>query len=333
MRGVRVVGVPCTGVAIWRALGVILLLACMVATACGSDGDETTNAAQREIAGTFDVGDGRKMYLECSGSGSPTVVLVSGLDIAGDLWMVEETDDPAVHDQLTDATYTCVYDRPGAALAGGGPSRSDPVPQPTAAKNSVSDLHALLTEADVPGPYLLVGHSYGGLVVRLYSSTYPDEAAGMVLVDSLSPELRAEMTDRQWETWKVANARTEEQIADYPDLERLDYDQTLDQVEAGGPFEQMPLAVLTADESIGKAMERQAKAGELPRGVPGDFGYVIDSAHAAAQQQVARLLDGAIHLTKTESGHNMMIDNPQLVSDAILDVLEAVRAERSTAEG
>jgi pimeloyl-ACP methyl ester carboxylesterase len=64
-------------------------------------------------------------------------------------------------------------------------SRSDPVPQPQTATDAVADLHALLGAAAIPGPYVLVGHSYGGLVVRLYASTYPGEVAGLVLVDAL----------------------------------------------------------------------------------------------------------------------------------------------------
>ena len=64
-------------------------------------------------------------------------------------------------------------------------SRSDPVPQPRTARDLVADLHALLHAAAVPGPYVLVGHSLGGVVVRLYASTYPDEVAGLVLVDAL----------------------------------------------------------------------------------------------------------------------------------------------------
>jgi pimeloyl-ACP methyl ester carboxylesterase len=308
------------------------------AAGCGGGDDEAagTTAAtvaptqDADFAGTVDIGGGREMYMECRGSGSPTVVLVSGLDTAADLWNIPDQADPKVFPQIAESTRVCAYDRPGAPLAVGGASRSDPVPQPTSPEAAVADLHALLTAADVPGPYVLAGHSYGGIVSRLFAATYPDEVLGMVLVDIVSPELRDAMTAEEWETWKQLNARTEEDIADYPELERIEFDEALDQINAGGAIRQMPLIVLSADELYGEAMEAQAANGELPEGVPADFGYVIDRANAQAQKELAQLVDGAEHITETDSGHNMMIDNAPLVIDAILDVLDAVRAGRPT---
>lgn len=152
----------------------------------------------------------------------------------------------------------------------------------------------------------------------------------MVLVDSLSPELRGHLTAEQWDIWKVANARTPEQIADYPDLERMDPDIALDQVTAVDPIEQMPLVVITADEKNGPRMLAQAAEDALPTGVPADFGFVIDAAHEQAQVEVARLVDGARHVI-AHSGHNVMIDNAPVVIDAILAVVDAVRKGRESA--
>ena len=76
-----------------------------------------------------------------------------------------------------------LWTTPGTPV-GEKPSRSDPVPQPTTAKDAVADLHALLSAAGETGPYVLVGHSYGGLVVKLYARTYPKDVAGLVLVDA-----------------------------------------------------------------------------------------------------------------------------------------------------
>jgi pimeloyl-ACP methyl ester carboxylesterase len=92
-------------------------------------------------------------------------------------------------------TRVCAYDRPGTI--GVDPldrSRSDPVAQPSTAQDAVADLHALLRAAQVPDPYVLAGHSLGGLFVRLYAATYPDEVAGLVLVDATSEHLRAALT-------------------------------------------------------------------------------------------------------------------------------------------
>jgi pimeloyl-ACP methyl ester carboxylesterase len=320
--------------ACWAALAAVVFVASAMA-ACGGNGGQaagTTAVAgssdEADFAATVDIGGDRSMYLECRGSGSPTIVLVSGLDTAADLWNVPGQPDPKVFPEISKSSRVCAYDRPGAPLAVGGPSRSDPVAQPTSPEDAVSDLNALLTAADVPGPYVLVGHSYGGIVSRLFAATYPDEVTGMVLVDIVSPELRDAMTPAEWETWKLLNVRKPEDIAEYPDLERIEFDPALDQITAGGPIRQMPLVVLSADELYGPAMESQAASGELPASVPADFGYVIDRANKHAQQTIAQLVESADHITETNSGHNMMIDNAPLVIDAIRDVLDAARAER-----
>jgi pimeloyl-ACP methyl ester carboxylesterase len=124
-----------------------------------------------------------------------------------------------VFNSVAKFTRVCAYDRPGAPQGAGLPSRSDPVAQPTTPKDAVEDLHALLRAARVPGPYVLVGHSYGGLVTRLFASTYPDEVSGMVLVDIFSDGLRDAMTPEDWIIWKKANARLPQDIAEYPALE------------------------------------------------------------------------------------------------------------------
>ncbi len=299
-------------------------------SAVATSGGSTT--ASGDVAGTFDIGAGRMVYAECRGTGSPTVVLVSGLDAAGDLWDSPLTPGARVFPTIAEHTRVCSYDRPGTtrAIAGGGISRSDPVPQPTTTADAVSDLHALLGALKIADSVVLVGHSYGGVVSRLYASTYPADVAGMVLVDSLSPELRANMTAEEWEIWNVLNERTPEQILDYPDLEIIDASRALDQLVDAAAIKQMPLVVITADELNGPKIGEQALAGQLPPGVPADFGYLIDAAHQDAQAKVALLVEGAEHVT-AHSGHNVMIDNAPVVIDAIDTVVDAIRDNRSAA--
>src|SRR4029077_10283461 len=122
----------------------------------------------RDFAGLVDIGGGRKMYLKCRGTGSPTVVLVGGLRASAEDWSIAEKSAPAVFPAVCKFTRVCACDRPGTPVDE-KPSRSDAVPQPTTAKDAVADLHALLSAAGEAGPYVLVGHSYGGLVVRLYA--------------------------------------------------------------------------------------------------------------------------------------------------------------------
>ena len=80
-------------------------------------------------------------------------------------------------------TRACVYDRPGTAT-GDHLSRSDAAPQPRTAADVVADLHSMLHDSGEPGPYVLVAHSIGGLFARLFATTFPDEVAGLVLVDT-----------------------------------------------------------------------------------------------------------------------------------------------------
>ena len=95
-----------------------------------------------DFAGLVDIGGGRKMYLECRGTGSPTVVLVSGLRGSAEDWNIAEKPSPTVFAEVAKFTRVCAYDRPGTPV-GEKPSRSDPVRQPTTAGDAVADLHAL----------------------------------------------------------------------------------------------------------------------------------------------------------------------------------------------
>ena len=154
-------------------------------------------AENGNFAGSVDIGGGRKMYLKCSGRGSPTSVLVGGLRASADDWDISDKSKPTVFTGVAKFTRVCVCDRPGTPI-GDKPSRSDPVPQPTTAKDAIADLHALLGAAGEAGPYVLVGHSYGALIVRLYASTYRKEVSGLVLIDALSEGLQDAETPEEW---------------------------------------------------------------------------------------------------------------------------------------
>jgi pimeloyl-ACP methyl ester carboxylesterase len=145
----------------------------------------------------FEVG-GREIYLECHGTGSPTVVLQSGFGNAGDIWSVAEASPPPVAAGVATRNRVCVYDRPGTVrvLTDSGapsptplPGRSAEAPMPRTGADIVTELHGLLEKAQVPGPFVLVGHSLGGLFNFLYARTYPEQVGGLVMVDTTPPAL------------------------------------------------------------------------------------------------------------------------------------------------
>ena len=121
----------------------------------------------------IDVG-GFKMHLHCVGEGSPTVVLETLSGGTSSYW-------GWVQPEVSKATRVCVYDRAGRGW-------SEPDPEPITLGRTASNLHALLTNAHIKGPYILVGHSIGGIYVRQFATQYPEEVLGMVLVDASHPE-------------------------------------------------------------------------------------------------------------------------------------------------
>jgi pimeloyl-ACP methyl ester carboxylesterase len=182
---------------------IVVKLLAVIALACAL----ATTARAESFAKRVDVGGGRMMYIECHGSGSPTVLLISGTDTASDLWHAVDQKGPTVYNDIQKTTRVCAYDRPGAPHLDQTFSRSDPVRQPTSPQNGVDDLVAMLKAADVPGPYVLVAHSVSGTIARVFAGEHPDEVKGIVFVDVLTPELRAQMTPEEWKVSDVVGCR------------------------------------------------------------------------------------------------------------------------------
>lgn len=285
--------------------------------AAGACTTRTNGDSGDVVAHTFAV-DGRQVYMECAGQGSPTVILISGGGIAADVWDSSLGKEPTALPTIAETTRVCAYDRPGTTRATeeGGFSRSDPVAQPITPSRSAAELHGLLAAAGEEGPFVLAAHSYGGLVARYYAHEFPDDVAGMVLIDSFSPELREAMRG-QWPAWKEWNATPAAILEDYPDYERVDFDQALDEIVANRSIEPMPLVVLTADQPYPAPTNPD---------LPPDINLVTREAQDVSQRQVAQLVPGAEHVTETDSGHDIMLENPVIVVDAVEDVVATVRA-------
>lgn len=279
-----------------------------------------------DFTGLIDIGGGRKMYLECRGTCSPSIVLVAGLKASAEDWKIAKPSERTIFAEVAKFTQVCIYDRPGTPV-GEKPSRSDPVQQPTTAEDAAADLHALLGAAGVARPIVLVGHSYGGLVARLYASIYPEDVSGFVLVDALTEGLRDAETPEQWAIQRtLMEGEIRESLILYPDLERVDPDRSFDQIRAAPPLRPLPVVVLSADRGWGPQVPAMIAAGILPADTPPDFGYVTDAAQRQAQDRLAKLVPNAKHIVKTNSGHEIHKEQPQLVIDSIREVVSAVRS-------
>ena len=128
----------------------------------------------------YDVG-GHRLHLDCTGTGSPTVVLENGLDEISPLWS-------AITAQVARTTRVCAYDRAGQGW-------SDDAADPQDGIAVAADLHTLLARAGEHGPYVLAGHSSGGTLAMTYAARYPAQVAGMVLLDSSSPHQYTDLPD------------------------------------------------------------------------------------------------------------------------------------------
>src|SRR5262249_30511674 len=226
------------------ALRIALACAALIAAA-------GQTAVSEDIAGLAEIGGGRRMYLDCRGQVSPTVVLVGCLKASAEDWNMAKGSGSTVFAEVAKLTRVCAYDRPGTPV-GEKPSRSDPVPQPTTAGQAVADLHALLRAAGVVRPCVLVGHSYGGLVVRLYARSYPEDVSGLFLVDALTEGLGDAETPEQWAIQrKRMEGEIRESLVLSPALERNAPARSFDQVRGAPPLRPLPLVVLSADRPWG----------------------------------------------------------------------------------
>jgi D-alanyl-D-alanine carboxypeptidase len=267
------------------------------------------------FAGLVDIGGGRKIYLQCSVVGSPTVVFISGTRGAHDDWTdlidpngpagATKPSELAVFPQVGKLIRVCAYDRPGTTRLDNTRTDSTTVRQPTTAQQGVADLHALLIAAREPRPYVLVGHSWGGLIARLFASTYPDEVSGLVLVDPASEFLKSSLTAAQWATYIEATKK----LIESNGLEAPEHARTLGLLHGSPQVPAMPVVVLTSDKRF-------------------DFGAggaETWPAWRTAQDRLAKVLN-AKHVSDTNSGHAIQMEQPQLVIDAIRHVIEAVRS-------
>jgi pimeloyl-ACP methyl ester carboxylesterase len=274
-----------------------------------------------------DVG-GHPLHIDCAGTGSPTVVIDAGWGDWSATWS------SSVRPGVAASTRVCTYDRAGYGY-------SEPGPLPRTADRVARELHTLLERADVPGPYVIVGHSLGGAHARVFAHEYPAEVAGVVLIDSMNPQ---------------AATPSSTSAAPAPDeSSRGDFFITLParvgalRALAGPLGLKADLAPGVADAYVaswvtprhwrvwmvdeGRALPRslaQARAitslGATPLIVL-SRGRDQDATHVQEQAALLALSSNSRQLFADRSGHNVQVDQPAAAVDAIVRMVEWVRGQ------
>ena len=266
-----------------------------------------------------DVG-GYRLHINCTGEGSPTVVIESGWGDMSATW-------GWVQPEIAKTTRVCTYDRAGMGW-------SEASPEPRTAREYAQELHTLLEIANEHGPYVLVGHSMGGFTVIVYAHDYPDEVSGLVLVDS--QDLPASSVATPQPAPKPGGTSIPSFLA------RIGLVRLL----AGplGSVEELPegdkqayTAYAVSVRSVqtftdeGKGMSEggaQARAvtslGALPLIVL-TAGKDLDPKHSAAQADLLKLSTDSQQLVADQSGHHIMIDQPETAIAAIVKMVEMIR--------
>lgn len=240
-----------------------------------------SSPARPAVHGIIDAG-GQKQWISCAGSGTPTVVISSGLGASHSMWS-------KVLAPMRAMTRVCISDRPGL---GSSPARVGSLT--TDAGQHAQELRELLTAAGESGPYVLIGHSYAGLIVRAFAAQAPADVAGMLLVDACWPGIHRDYLPSYRSPWHEGGT-----LIDMAASEAAD---------RGGPdLGTRPLIVLAA-------------------GDPAKATTSGDRAWFAHQQQAATLSRAGSLRYATRSGHVIQKDQPRAVITAVRDLLAAVRA-------
>lgn len=256
------------------------------------------------IEGKFDAG-GHKLYIECYGEGSPTVVLEHGLGTSANTWY-------RIIPHIAAETRVCAYDRTNSG-------KSDVIMEPRTMDQAADELHALLQAAKIKGPYVLAGHSLGGFFVLVYADRYSEDIAGVVLVDSAHPDqeargLAALPTPSPNEIGALKSARYD---LTHPlsQAEGIEWNGMLERVRSAKSLDSIPLFVLVHTSN--------------PKGYGSNFPLDVatkqEQVWQDVQKEYASLSADSTLVVAANAGHFIQNDEPQLVIDAILGLVDKAR--------
>jgi pimeloyl-ACP methyl ester carboxylesterase len=276
----------------------------------------------------YDIG-GRSLHLTCTGTGTPTVVLEAGLGEMSSHWA-------RIAPAVARSTRVCAYDRAGLGWSDASSRTPD-------GHSVASDLHALLRAAGVPAPYVLAGHSIGGTYAMAYAATYPDDVAGLVLLDSSSPQQFTALPD-----FPRIYAATRRLYAVLPSLSRLGVSRLANAVAPPalpGPAADEVRALAATGRSLQTSRDEHralrttfAQAAQLSSFGRRPLAVVTATDGAprgwtAAQQRLAALSTNTVHVV-VDSSHTGVLDSArgsEAAADATQRVVDAVRTGAAVA--
>jgi pimeloyl-ACP methyl ester carboxylesterase len=301
-----------------RALfGLVLVIA--VVAGCAS------KPRDPDFVGLLDIGDRRALYMDCQGSGSPTVFIIPGKGSYAELWNVVVPDDDPIRSSPYDlvgnadlrpsptatqptvakTTRVCAYDRPNTRSD--GTDRSTPFPQPHSIQQDVDDVVKLMAAARLSAPLVVVAHSYGGLIADLLARAHPELVSGLVFVDPISEFLpRLGRPEQDAEFNHAAGAPMPE-----PDGEGFLAVDAYARIKVAPPLPKVPAAVLSSDKLPPPAELR-----------PDD--YTKFQTHQANSLLAETL--ATENVIVPGSGNDIMLYAPQVVADKIVTIVDEVRA-------
>jgi pimeloyl-ACP methyl ester carboxylesterase len=275
--------------------------------------------------GDFVLLHDHRIYYHCLGEGSHTVLIDTGIGDASANWI-------PIQQELSKHLKVCVYDRPGYGM-------SDPGPGPRTSSLIVEELYTMIKSAEINGPYIIVGHSFGGFTAQLFAKTYTDETAGIILVDSSHPQQadrlakldlfevenrriitgRSETIDGNTselqKKWYMLNSRRK---AVFAQMDELKYFQdSADEVSNAGPMPNIPIAVLTRGISQLPTLENSES---------------MENVWLAMQIDLANSSQQGYQKIIPNSGHNIHIDAPDAVVDSVLEIFDSVKTNDSKEE-
>jgi pimeloyl-ACP methyl ester carboxylesterase len=313
-------------------LGLLALIVLLAASGATYEAIMTAGDAKRypPPGQLVDVG-GHRLHLHCVGEGSPTVVLDAGLGAFSLDW-------GAVQPEIATSTRVCAYDRAGLGW-------SEPGPLPRSPQQFADELHVLLTNADVEGPYVLAVHSISGKTARLFASQHPNDVAGMVFVDARHESVDEHVTPEQLAAEDAQQRRFQRMIGWMAKfgLVRLLWSPVWPRALPGSenlsPETRTAIGVLQArprqiESALAEGRGRMDSNTQLEAAAPlGDIPLIVLTSAQSIDhlpfwneaQQIMTGLSSNSRMIVASSGHAVHFEQPALVVESIRQVVDAAR--------